>query len=143
MLGSGAAKYILEGLYVAPEWRTAFHSDGCNLIFYAISSCSCKIIVMASSASLASRLPALLVTLLGLVQLCYAAGLSSLPNVTQLLTDAAAVDYVAASYYPTPWGGWDDSWAEAYDKATDLVAQMTLAEKTNLTSGTGFFMGSV
>lgn len=51
--------------------------------------------------------------------------------------------YVAASYYPTPYGGWADDWADAYSRAADLVSQMTLAEKTNITSGTGFFMGYV
>ncbi|KAI0124203.1 glycoside hydrolase superfamily [Xylariales sp. AK1849] len=49
--------------------------------------------------------------------------------------------YVAAPYYPTPYGGWDEDWSEAYAKAADLVSQMTLAEKTNITSGTGIYMG--
>ncbi|KAK4147196.1 glycoside hydrolase [Dichotomopilus funicola] len=47
----------------------------------------------------------------------------------------------AAPYYPTPYGGWLDSWKDAYTKAEALVSQMTLAEKTNITSGTGIFMG--
>ena len=62
---------------------------------------------------------------------------------------AAAVDrrtpvpagYVAAPYYPAPHGGWVSSWSESYRKASLLVQNMTLAEKTNLTSGTGLFMG--
>lgn len=49
--------------------------------------------------------------------------------------------YYAAPYYPAPYGGWLDSWKEAYAKAEALVSQMTLAEKTNITSGTGIFMG--
>lgn len=49
----------------------------------------------------------------------------------------------AAPYYPTPYGGWLDSWKDAYTKAEALVSQMTLAEKTNITSGTGIFMGRV
>lgn len=49
--------------------------------------------------------------------------------------------YQAAPYYPTPYGGWLDSWKDAYTKAEALVSQMTLAEKTNITSGTGIFMG--
>jgi hypothetical protein len=48
--------------------------------------------------------------------------------------------YVPA-YYPAPYGGWVDSWAESYDKAKALVDQMTLAEKTNITAGSGIFMG--
>jgi beta-glucosidase len=55
--------------------------------------------------------------------------------------DAVPDGFVAADYYPTPHGGWADDWAEAYSKAVDLVSRMTLAEKTNITAGTGFFMG--
>jgi beta-glucosidase len=32
-------------------------------------------------------------------------------------------------------------WSESYSKASLLVANMTLVEKTNITSGTGIFMG--
>lgn len=49
--------------------------------------------------------------------------------------------YVAADYYPAPYGGWVNNWAESYAKARDLVESMTLAEKTNITSGTGIYMG--
>lgn len=49
--------------------------------------------------------------------------------------------YVPA-YYPAPFGGWIDSWAESYDKAKALVDSMTLAEKTNITGGTGIYMGT-
>ncbi|PGG96023.1 hypothetical protein AJ79_09764 [Helicocarpus griseus UAMH5409] len=45
------------------------------------------------------------------------------------------------SYYPTPLGGWVPEWEEAYAKAHAVVSNMTLAEKVNLTTGTGFFMG--
>jgi hypothetical protein len=55
--------------------------------------------------------------------------------------DAVPEGYHAAPYYPAPYGGWVDSWKEAYDKAHALVSQMTLAEKTNITSGVGIFMG--
>ncbi|KAI5803591.1 glycoside hydrolase superfamily [Peziza echinospora] len=44
-------------------------------------------------------------------------------------------------YYPTPKGGWLPSWAEAYTKASALVKQMTLAEKVNVTTSTGWSMG--
>lgn len=56
---------------------------------------------------------------------------------------AVPAPYVAASYYPAPHGGWADDWADAYQKAVKLVSQMTLAEKTNITGGTGFFMGKL
>lgn len=44
-------------------------------------------------------------------------------------------------YYPAPYGGWVDDWKSAYSKAKTLVDSMTLAEKTNITGGTGIFMG--
>ena len=50
-------------------------------------------------------------------------------------------DYVAAPYYPTPRGGWVADWSESYRKAALLVANMTLAEKTNITCGSGYDMG--
>ncbi|KAI0169643.1 glycoside hydrolase family 3 protein [Hypoxylon sp. FL1284] len=49
---------------------------------------------------------------------------------------------VAAPYYPTPYGGWDDDWADSYEKAVNLVSQMTLAEKVNITAGTGPCVGN-
>jgi beta-glucosidase len=49
--------------------------------------------------------------------------------------------YVAAPYYPAPYGGWAGDWTESYEKAVNLVSQMTLAEKVNLTAGTGQYMG--
>ncbi|KAI1497586.1 glycoside hydrolase family 3 protein [Biscogniauxia marginata] len=54
--------------------------------------------------------------------------------------DPVPEGYVAAPYYPAPYGGWADDWSESYDKAVELVSQMTLAEKVNITAGTGLFM---
>lgn len=50
-------------------------------------------------------------------------------------------DYSSPPYYPTPHGGWVSDWSDAYEKAYQVVSNMTLAEKVNLTTGTGFFMG--
>ena len=55
--------------------------------------------------------------------------------------DDVPAGYVAAPYYPTPHGGWIEAWADAYSKAQALVEQMTLAEKTNITAGSGLYMG--
>lgn len=55
--------------------------------------------------------------------------------------DSVPAGYVAAPYYPTPYGGWADDWTDAYTKAAALVQKMTLAEKTNISSGTGIYMG--
>jgi beta-glucosidase len=49
--------------------------------------------------------------------------------------------YVAAPYYPTPPGGWVSNWTAAYAKAQKVVANMTLAEKVNVTTGVGENMG--
>jgi beta-glucosidase len=55
--------------------------------------------------------------------------------------DAVPAGYVAAPYYPSPHGGWVSDWSESYQKASQLVSTMTLAEKTNITAGSGIFMG--
>ncbi|KAK3372692.1 glycoside hydrolase family 3 protein [Podospora didyma] len=44
-------------------------------------------------------------------------------------------------WYPTPLGGIADTWAESYKKAAKMVSRMTLAEKVNVTTGTGWQMG--
>ena len=54
--------------------------------------------------------------------------------------DAVPAEYVAKPYYPSPAGGWIPDWKSSYAKASVIVQNMTLAEKVNLTSGTGYFM---
>ena len=44
-------------------------------------------------------------------------------------------------WYPSPKGGTAATWASSYDKASALVSRMTLAEKVNITTGTGWRMG--
>lgn len=44
-------------------------------------------------------------------------------------------------WYPSPKGGTAKSWAASYEKASKLVGKMTLAEKVNITTGTGWQMG--
>ncbi|KAI9925170.1 hypothetical protein ASPWEDRAFT_120280 [Aspergillus wentii DTO 134E9] len=55
--------------------------------------------------------------------------------------DSNADEYSSPPYYPTPKGGWISNWTQAYEKAHRVVSNMTLAEKVNLTTGTGMFMG--
>jgi beta-glucosidase len=55
--------------------------------------------------------------------------------------DPVPAGYESPPYYPTPKGGWASDWSEAYAKAQQVVGNMTLAEKVNLTTGTGFYMG--
>lgn len=44
-------------------------------------------------------------------------------------------------WYPTPPGGTSLKWQESYKKAEALVKKMTLPEKVNITTGTGWQMG--
>ncbi|KAH7126406.1 family 3 glycoside hydrolase [Dactylonectria estremocensis] len=44
-------------------------------------------------------------------------------------------------WYPSPKGGTAKQWAESYKKAAALVSKMTLPEKVNITTGTGWSMG--
>ncbi|KAI9780207.1 MAG: hypothetical protein M1816_003155 [Peltula sp. TS41687] len=41
-------------------------------------------------------------------------------------------------FYPSPWGSGAGDWADAYSKARAFVAQLTLLEKVNLTTGVGW-----
>ncbi|KAK5191114.1 hypothetical protein LTR99_001499 [Exophiala xenobiotica] len=43
-------------------------------------------------------------------------------------------------WYPTPRGGTLPSWKDSYDKARKLVDRMSLVEKVNITTGTGWAM---
>ncbi|KAF2635040.1 hypothetical protein P280DRAFT_554085 [Massarina eburnea CBS 473.64] len=49
-------------------------------------------------------------------------------------------DGLSPPWYPTPKGGTDKQWEESYKKAAELVKQMTLVEKVNITTGTGWSM---
>ncbi|CAK7230821.1 hypothetical protein SBRCBS47491_007717 [Sporothrix bragantina] len=71
-----------------------------------------------------------------------AAWAQTVSGASVLRRDSVPAGYVAAPYYPSPHGGWTSDWTAAYEKAEALVSSMTLAEKTNITAGTGFFMGS-
>jgi len=53
----------------------------------------------------------------------------------------APPDGLSPPWYPTPKGGTAKTWAESYKKASELVAKMTLPEKINITTGTGWSMG--
>ncbi|EFQ32559.1 glycosyl hydrolase family 3 N terminal domain-containing protein [Colletotrichum graminicola] len=44
-------------------------------------------------------------------------------------------------WYPTPKGGISKNWAESYKIAAEMVSRMTLPEKVNITTGTGWMMG--
>ena len=53
----------------------------------------------------------------------------------------APPDGYSPPWYPTPRGGSAKSWTESYQKAAKMVERMTLAEKVNITTGTGWRMG--
>lgn len=54
---------------------------------------------------------------------------------------AAPPDGLSPPWYPTPQGGTARSWADSYRKASEMVGKMTLPEKVNVTTGTGWMMG--
>ncbi|OQE16274.1 hypothetical protein PENFLA_c028G01569 [Penicillium flavigenum] len=54
---------------------------------------------------------------------------------------AAVGEFRAVPWYPTPLGGTSELWKESYAKAQEMVREMTLAEKVNVTTGTGWQMG--
>ena len=51
------------------------------------------------------------------------------------------IDGESPPYYPSPRGGVMKRWEMAYEKAWDIVRNMSLAEKVNVTTGTGWMMG--
>ncbi|KAI0403131.1 glycoside hydrolase superfamily [Xylaria palmicola] len=53
----------------------------------------------------------------------------------------APPDGLSPPWYPTPKGGTTKGWADSYRKASEMVARMTLPEKVNITTGTGWMMG--
>ncbi|KAI1366671.1 glycoside hydrolase superfamily [Xylaria arbuscula] len=53
----------------------------------------------------------------------------------------APPDGLSPPWYPTPKGGTTKNWAESYKKASEMVAKMTLPEKVNISTGTGWMMG--
>ncbi|KAI1845030.1 hypothetical protein JX266_008823 [Neoarthrinium moseri] len=54
---------------------------------------------------------------------------------------AAPKDGLSPPWYPTPKGGTARNWADSYRKASEMVSKMTLPEKVNVTTGTGWEMG--
>ncbi len=56
---------------------------------------------------------------------------------------SSSSNFHVPAYYPAPYGGWVDTWAGSYSRAKALVDTMTLAEKTNITAGSGLLMGMI
>jgi beta-glucosidase len=53
-----------------------------------------------------------------------------------------AIEYgQSPPWYPSPAGGTVSQWTESYEKAAALVEKMSLPEKINITTGTGWQMG--
>ncbi|KAK5953706.1 hypothetical protein OHC33_004975 [Knufia fluminis] len=50
------------------------------------------------------------------------------------------IDGQSPPWYPSPRGGTLSTWAESYNKAHRLISRMTLVEKVNITTGTGWAM---
>jgi hypothetical protein len=55
------------------------------------------------------------------------------PNPNAVL--GAQTNQTSPPKYPSPWSNGAGEWAEAYKKAIEIVEQLTLEEKVNLTTG--------
>lgn len=56
------------------------------------------------------------------------------------MTDPDSLQELAYSppYYPSPWMDGQGDWADAHERAVEFVSGLTLAEKVNLTTGSGW-----
>jgi beta-glucosidase len=50
----------------------------------------------------------------------------------------AQTDGLSPPSYPSPWMHGGQGWEQAYQKAIKFVSQLTLLEKVNITTGTGW-----
>ncbi|TQB75873.1 hypothetical protein MPDQ_001474 [Monascus purpureus] len=80
-------------------------------------------------------LPTWRYALLGVVVILVA--LFGLWGDVRFLSGPPPVHYDPVSWYPTPLGGTVREWEESYRKAQQMVQEMTLVEKVNITTGTG------
>ena len=53
----------------------------------------------------------------------------------------SSIDGSSPPWYPSPRGGTLRRWEDSYAKAAKMVQEMSLAEKVNITTGTGWMMG--
>lgn len=61
----------------------------------------------------------------------YRDAISPNPNAVR----GAQTNQTSPPRYPSPWGSGSGEWAVAYKKAIEIVEQLTLEEKVNLTTG--------
>ena len=66
------------------------------------------------------------------------ASLLRLAVIAAATLSATAVSNPHSAGYPSPWASGGPGWDEAYAKAKGFVSGLTLLEKVNLTSGTGW-----
>ncbi|KAI6811992.1 thermostable beta-glucosidase [Hortaea werneckii] len=59
-----------------------------------------------------------------------------------VVKEGAQSNQTSPPKYPSPWGEGLGDWAQAYGKAKAFVSQLTLEEKVNLTTGTGWQLDS-
>jgi len=78
--------------------------------------------------------------MVGLTNVLLFAGLAA-ASPLELKSRQSGSSTTSPPWYPSPKGGTVASWAESYRKAHALVSQMTLLEKVNITTGTGWAMG--
>lgn len=51
---------------------------------------------------------------------------------------SAPKDGLSPPWYPTPLGGTVENWKKSYELARQMVGKMSLVEKVNITTGTGY-----
>ena len=68
--------------------------------------------------------------------LCLVVALATTATKAGLLETRQSTGYSSLPYYPAPFGGWNDEWAESYEKAKSLVDSMTLAARSMSSSRT-------
>lgn len=69
------------------------------------------------------------------------ATLLSLVSLRRRTVTTNTVPGYSPPWYPSPAGGTAKRWEQSYEKAQDMVRKMTLTEKVNVTTGTGWMNG--
>ena len=68
-------------------------------------------------------------------------GVPGVPPMAKFYHESIRIDGQSEPWYPTPRGGTMTRWERAYEDAWNMVRNMTLLEKVNITTGTGWMMG--
>ena len=73
-----------------------------------------------------------------LISIVFAAVLGAAIGGGAWVYKSAPKDGFSPPWYPTPRGGTVKNWEESYELARQMVSKMSLVEKVNITTGTGY-----